>query len=86
MEDKGNEGVITCASPIIGALVGFAIAYWVWPWLGPQMFQPCPQWTSLGIGLYTGWHAFKALGERFRTLSQDDIKRRLSRLESRRPL
>jgi hypothetical protein len=80
-ESDSTDTVIMVASPFVGALVGFAIAFWLWPWLGPQILNPCPQWTGLGIGLYAGWHAFKSIGVRMKTVELERIKKRLDALE-----
>lgn len=88
MSDSTDDSVPEWALRIFvlgfAAFFGFAIAYWVWPWLGPQMFDPCPRFTSLGIGLYAAHSAVKGLGNRLRTERDADIKRRLARLEGRR--
>lgn len=76
-EDSSNTDVaVNWLSPFIGAAVGFSVAYWVWPWLGPQILNPCPQWTSLGVGLYTAWKTLKAVGGRY-------DERRLKRIEAK---
>lgn len=86
MNDDNNETAITLFAVFIGAFVGFAIAYWLWPWLGPQMFNPCPQWTGLGVGLYTGWHALKSVGSRMKTVELERLKRRITQLEEQNPI
>lgn len=78
---ESNDTAITIASVAVGAFFAFATAYWIWPWLGPQMFQPCPVFTPLGMGLYITWHAFRCIGLRIQTVETDRIKRRLAKLE-----
>lgn len=86
MEDDSTDTFVMVASPLIGALVGFSIAFWVWPWLGPQILTPCPQWTGLGIGLYAGWSAFRSIGVRMKTAELERIKKRLGKLEEQNPI
>jgi hypothetical protein len=84
VSDDSNETAVMILAALLGAFIAFAIAYWLWPWLGPQIFNPCPQWTGLGIGLYAGWNALRSIGGRMRQADLDQIKRRLRRLEERR--
>jgi hypothetical protein len=33
---------------VLGALVTWAAAHWLWPWCGPYLLEPCPVATALG--------------------------------------
>lgn len=83
-DDEVSASAQMIIAIFVGAAFGFAIAYWVWPWLGPQMFQPCPQFTSLGIGIYCASKAFQSVGLAFKSRKEKRTERRLARLEARR--
>lgn len=34
---------------VIGALIGFLFAAFFWPWCGPLLLAPCPQFTRAGV-------------------------------------
>jgi len=50
---------------VLGGLMCWAFAGWVWPWAGPWLVEPCPQATIYGtkfaFALGAVWGIAKAL-------------------------
>lgn len=47
---------------VIGALIGFLFAAFFWPWCGPLLFTPCPQFTRAGVVVAALTGALAAIG------------------------
>lgn len=38
---------------VIGAPLSYLFATWLWPWVGPMLFEPCPKFLGWGVAYWT---------------------------------
>jgi len=50
--------------------VALVFPVWVWPWIGPMVLEPCPQFTPTGVWIFAVWWS---LGVTFKQWGRDRV-------------